>query len=191
MKKLIIASAFLFCTLFSFRVKAQDAYIGEIRMFAGNFAPQGWAKCEGQLLPIAQFQALFSLLGTTYGGNGQNNFALPDLRGRVPMGVGTGPGLPQYVLGQTGGTVNNTLTTDNLPPHQHAILAEVAAGTTASPTNAYLANTGAVDREFATTSSTTMGSTGPVGNGVPVNNMQPYTTLTFIICLQGIYPTQQ
>lgn len=189
MKKFMLAGMLLFCMVYSSKMYAQP-YLGEIKMFAGNFAPQGWAICAGQLLPINQNQALFAILGTTYGGNGQTNFALPDLRGRVPVGTGTGPGLSAYGLGQIGGTESNTLLTSNLPPHSHSILAEVTAGTTASPANAYMANTGAVDREYAATFSTTMGNTGLTGGAIPVNNVQPYVTINFIIALQGIFPTQ-
>lgn len=190
MKKIIVAVSLLFCTLFGFRAQAQTPYIGEIKMFAGNFAPQGWAICSGQLLSIAQNTALFSILGTTYGGNGQTTFALPDLRGRVPVGMGQGPGLSSYMLGQAAGSETITLLTSNLPAHSHPVLAEVTPGTTASPANAYLANTGAVDREFAATNSITMGNTGSVGNNIPVDNIQPYVTINFIIALQGIYPSQ-
>lgn len=190
MKKIFLVAAVLCCTLFSSRLLAQP-FIGEIKMFAGNYAPQGWAFCNGQLLPINQNQALFAILGTTYGGNGQTNFALPDLRGRVPVHFGSGPGLQPYTLGQTGGSEYITLLTSNLPPHSHPILAETAAGTTASPVNAYMANTGAVDREYAATFNTTMGSTGSTGGALPVPIVQPYTTVNFIIALQGVFPPQQ
>lgn len=190
MKKKLLFAALFFCSFVASKVHAQTPYIGEIKMVAFNFAPNGWAKCEGQLLPISQNQALFALLGTTYGGNGTTNFALPDLRGRVPVGTGQGPGLTPRAIGETGGSENNTLVTSNLPPHNHAILAETGLGTTSVPTGAFLANTGSVDREYATTNNTTMGSTGVTGSAAPVNNMQPYLSVTYIIALQGIFPTQ-
>ena len=171
-------------------LKAQDPYLGEIRMFAGNFAPQGWAKCEGQLLAISQNQALYAIIGTTYGGNGITNFALPDLRGRVAMHTGTGPGLSQHVLGEMSGTENNSLTVANLPAHTHTLNGNSNAGTSSDPTGNYPAHTGAIDKEYATTSNTTMGVTQPAGNNIPVNNMQPYNCVTFIIATQGIFPTQ-
>jgi microcystin-dependent protein len=111
-----------------------NPFIGEIRMFGGNFAPRQWALCDGQLLSIAQYQALFSLLGTTYGGNGVSTFALPNLQGRLALGYGQGPGLSNYALGQTGGSETVTLTTSTMPGHNHSLLATTNAGDQTDPT---------------------------------------------------------
>ncbi|SFW77299.1 Microcystin-dependent protein [Sinomicrobium oceani] len=169
-----------------------DEFIGVIKLFAGNFPPKDWAFCNGQLLSIASNSALFSILGTTYGGDGITTFALPDLRGRVPVhnGDSQGPGLQYVDLGEAGGTNTNTLLTSNIPPHNHAIRANNQAGNSADPSNNYPANTGAVDKEYSDTANTTMNiqMTGLTGGGIPVNNMQPYLGLNYIICLYGIYP---
>jgi microcystin-dependent protein len=164
---------------------AQDPFIGEIRIFAGNFAPKGWAFCNGQLLPISPNQALFSLLGNIYGGNGTTTFALPDLRGKISVGMSN-----TYILGQQGGSSTVPLTLNNLPTHSHSIPASTAAGTTSVPTNAVFANTGANDKEYTTASNTTMNATGNTGGNIPINTMQPYTTVSYIIALQGIYPSR-
>ncbi|MFV0566642.1 MAG: phage tail protein [Flavobacteriaceae bacterium] len=179
--------------LFSNLSFSQDPYIGEIRMFAGNFAPNGWALCNGQLLSINQNQALFSLLGTTYGGNGQTTFALPDLQGRVPVHAGSGPGLTTRVLGEKSGTETNTLSINQMPSHSHTVNAVVEDGTQAVPTNNLPAGTKALDKEYSNAAAnTTMKSNmiSNTGGGQPVNNMQPYQTVNFIIALQGIYPSR-
>ncbi|WP_340075262.1 phage tail protein [Leptobacterium sp. I13] len=175
----------------TFNVSAQDQYIGEIRMFAGNFAPRNWAFCDGRLLPISQYQALYSLLGNTYGGDGRTTFALPDLRGRAPMAPGRGPGLSNRILGEKGGTETNTLSTLQMPPHSHNVNAVSSDGSESVPTNNLLAGSGALDREYSnanpdTTMKSNMISTS--GGGQPVNNMQPYSVVNFIIALDGIYP---
>jgi len=166
-------------------------YIGEIRLFAGSFAPSGWALCNGQLLSINQNMALFSLLGTTYGGDGQTNFALPNLQGRVPIHASN-----EFVIGQTGGEVAHTITLNELPEHTHAATAtrqgSKQEGTSndpnghypaASPTNAYGTTSG-------TNMATTTLNTSTTGNGIPVNNMQPYLVVSYIIALQGVYPSR-
>jgi len=168
-----------------------DPFVAEIRLFPGNFAPKGWALCNGQLLPISQNTALFSLLGTTYGGNGQSNFALPNLQGRAPMHPRQGPGLSLHDLGEAGGAETVALAVAEIPPHSHnATLAGAATpATTADPQN----------NLPATTAENTYGSRGTpvdmaasslssVGGSQPHNNMQPYLTLNFIIALQGVYP---
>jgi microcystin-dependent protein len=168
-------------------------YIAAILLFAGNFAPRGWAFCQGQILSIAQNTALFSLLGTTYGGNGQTTFALPDLRGRVPIHPGAGPGLPNYTLGEMAGSPSTTLLITNLPAHNHTLTAFSEAGDTAAPAGALLANTGALDKEYKTTgSAVTMGPTaiGVTGGSQPFNIMQPYLALNYIIALEGIFPSR-
>ncbi len=195
MKK-IITLFVLTLTLCSFNISnAQEPYLGEIRMFAGNFAPSGWAKCEGQLLPIAQNTALFSIFGTTYGGNGITSFALPDLRGRGPVhgGFSQGPGLPQVNLGQKGGAAEFTISSANMPSHSHQVTAVAADGTSASPNNNYLAQTKTLDPEYATGGApTTMNSAmiGNTGGGQSISHRSPYTGVTFIIALVGIYPSQ-
>jgi microcystin-dependent protein len=182
-----------------------DPYVGEIRMVGFNFAPQRWALCNGQVLSISQNQALFALLGTTYGGNGIQTFALPNLQGRVPLHAGSGAGLPVYDLGQQGGSANVTILTSNLPQHTHAVTPPVsnANGTTSSPGNAYPAVsattiTGGERGETAATmsyaSSAVSGQnaasyqTGAAGNGQPLSTEPPYLAVYFIIALQGIFP---
>jgi microcystin-dependent protein len=163
-----------------------EPFLGSIIIFGGNFAPRGWAFCAGQLLPINQNTALFSLLGTTYGGNGQTTFALPDLRGRAPIGFGQGPGLSNYDLGQQGGVENVTLTIPELAAHTHTQPASTAEETTNRPSNAFPAKGGV----YAGTSDTTMGAGGATGGGQPHENRQPYTAMNYIIALQGIFPSR-
>ncbi len=170
-----------------------DAFIASIILFGGNFAPAGWAFCSGQILSIAQNTALFSLLGTTYGGNGVTTFALPDLRGRVPIHAGQGPGLADYFLGQVSGTGTVTLLTGNLPTHTHPLIATPEPGTTSNPTGAYLSNTGALDKEYNTSGTfvaMNAGAVGPAGGNLPIDKMQPYLAVSYIICLQGIFPSR-
>ena len=162
-----------------------DPILGEIKMFAGNFAPKGWMLCNGQLLSIAQNTALFSILGTTYGGDGRTTFALPDLRGRAPLGTGAGPGLSQVTLGERGGVDSMTLTQANLPPHSHALA--VSHGDVDAKVAGYLAHG---------IWSTTGGEAAPAdtiaatGGGQPFDNRQPYLGVNFIIAVQGIYPSR-
>ncbi|KAB7731172.1 phage tail protein [Rudanella paleaurantiibacter] len=171
-----------------------EGYIAQIIMFAGNFAPRSWAFCNGQILSIAQNTALFSLLGTTYGGNGQTTFALPDLRGRVPVGTGQGPGLPAVNLGQMAGTPTHTLISTEMPAHNHSLNASSQTGNTAAPANAFLAATGSLDPEYRSTldSAVPLGtnSMSVVGGSQPHNNMQPYLGINFIICMEGIFPAR-
>jgi microcystin-dependent protein len=165
-----------------------DPFLGEIRMFGGNFAPQGWATCDGQILPIAQNTALFSLLGTTYGGNGQSTFALPDLRGRLPVHIGGG-----LTIGQAGGSETVILTTTNLPAHTHVANAASAA-TTLSPAGQYwAADPGANVAPYAAApDGRVMSGTaiGAQGGNQPHANLQPFLAVTFIIALEGIYPSR-
>jgi microcystin-dependent protein len=169
-------------------------YIGEIRMFAGNFAPRNWAFCNGQLLAISQNTALFSILGTTYGGNGTTNFALPNLQGRVPMHWGNGPGLSPYVLGQQGGTENVTLQQSQMPAHTHTVNAVASGGNQAGPGNNLPAieSTGTSLDYSNAGQNTTMSPAmiNPAGNSFPVPIVQPYQTVSFIIALQGIFPSR-
>ena len=159
-------------------------FIGEIRMVSFTYAPRGWALCNGQILPINQNQALFSLLGTTFGGNGQTTFALPNLQGRVPTHVGNG-----MVLGQFAGEENHTVTSSELPAHGHAAGAAGTA-TTADPTSAVWAGGG--NQAYVPQPNATMDPSlvSSVGGGQPHPNMQPYLTLNFVIALQGIFPSR-
>ena len=166
-----------------------EPFIGQIMMFAGNFAPRGWALCNGQLLPIASNTALFSILGTTYGGDGQTTFALPDLRGRVPMHMGQGPGLSPRKLGERGGRETDTLTVNNLPSHNHAMNAANADAKSASPAGNLLGN--AQTQVYASGSAGAQMSTQSVSNtgeNQPFSIMQPFECINFVIALQGIFP---
>lgn len=172
--------------------------IAVITMFAANFAPNGWAICSGQLLAINQNTALFSILGTTFGGNGQTNFALPDMRGRSPIGSGQGPGLSSRNIGQLVGSTSVTLTAANLPAHTHTGTVSVAA-TSANATSdeadgMIFAGSGPSRYAQANLATTTMGGTtvtlNPSGNSQPVDIRQPYLAVTFIIALQGIFPSR-
>lgn len=171
-----------------------EQYLCEIRLFAGNFAPKGWAFCNGQLLPLSQYQAVFSILGTTYGGDGRTTFALPDLRGRVPIHAGSsrGPGVQEVRLGESGGSNTNTLLVSNLPAHNHSVNASDKLGTTGNPSTNFPANSGGNDKEYSDSANSTMNHqmTGQTGNNVPITNMQPYLGLNYIISLQGIFPNQ-
>ena len=170
-----------------------DPYIGEIRMFGGNFAPRGWALCNGAVLSIAQNDALYALLGTTYGGDGVNTFALPDLRGRLPLHQGQGPGLQPYVIGQTGGAESVTLTGNQLPQHTHTLSASNAPATTSSPQGGFLAQTTNVDMYVSDVGDTPMhpsSISSVAGGSQPHDNMGPYLVVTFIIALEGIFPSQ-
>jgi microcystin-dependent protein len=174
------------------QVAGTDAYLGEIMMFAGNFAPTGWAYCDGSLLLISSNEALFSLLGTNYGGDGVTHFALPDFRGRVPVGYGSGPGLSSYAVGQSGGEEKHTLQTGEMPSHNHAAYADVSDGTSATPSN----NLPAVNSEgiehYGSTQNGSMNANaiGATGGSQPHNNIQPYLTVSFCIATAGIYPSR-
>jgi microcystin-dependent protein len=162
-----------------------DPYIGEIRLFAGNFAPQGWAMCDGSVLPISQYEPLYNLIGTTYGGDGQSTFALPDLRGRLPVHQGNG-----YVMGQQFGVEEVTLTTQQIPSHSHAAAA-VGTASSPSPANAIWAT--APVSQYSTVAPTTALNAQVIsatGGSQPHDNLQPYVGLVFIISLFGIFPSQ-
>lgn len=170
-----------------------DSFVGEIRMFAGNFAPRGWAFCNGYLMPISQNTALFSLLGTNYGGDGKSTFALPNLQGRALLHPGQGPGLSTYTLGETGGQTSVSLNEAELPSHSHQAAATSAKGGQSTPQGGVWA---AARRGRPPFYADPTGGTvvmdehalGTAGGGQPHNNMQPYLCLSFIICLQGIFP---
>ncbi len=170
-----------------------DPFVAEIRIFPFNFAPRGWAFCDGQLLPLSQNTALFSLLGTTYGGNGKSNFALPNLQGRAPMHPGQGPGLSLHDLGETGGSETVTLLESEIPSHSHTAGAQnVPLGGVAAPGSNTTLNRPASGNLFKSGSAplTPMASQtlAPSGGDQPHNNMMPYLTLNFCIALQGVFP---
>ena len=161
-------------------------YVGEIRMFAGNFAPAGWMFCEGQLLPISENETLFQLIGTTYGGDGESTFALPDLRGRLPLHVGSG-----FQLAQTGGVEEVTLTAQQIPTHTHAMAASTATGTQNAPSNNVTASSSSVTVYTGDVTDTDMApsAVSSTGGSQPHTNFQPYLCVDFIISLFGIFPS--
>jgi len=177
-----------------------EPFIGEIKTVGFNFAPVGWALCNGQTLAISQYTALFSLLGTTYGGDGRTNFQLPDLQGRVPLNVGNGAGLPQYAWGQKGGNATATLATANLPAHTHLVNVSTNNADQTSPSGAILAvtNNGAgrtaslYPTYTKTAANATLANTAiqPAGSGTPFNIEPPYLALYFIIALVGVFPSR-
>jgi microcystin-dependent protein len=162
-------------------------YVGEIRIFAGNFAPAGWMFCEGQLLPISENETLFNLIGTTYGGDGQSTFGLPDMRGRLPVHMGNG-----FTLAETGGVEQVTLTVSQIPAHSHAFLATTSFGSQSGATGNVLAQNQAIKMydSSAPASAMAAGTTGSTGGSQPHSNFQPYLCLDFIISLFGIFPSQ-
>ena len=162
-----------------------EPFLSEIRIMSFVFAPKGWATCDGQFLPINQNQALFSLLGTTYGGNGQTTFALPDLRGRVPIHMGSG-----HTLGERAGEQAHTLSISELPTHTHVVSASSAAGTTANPSNNVLSLASNVYQTATQLTSLSPTAVPNVGGSQAHLNMQPFLTLSFCIALQGIFPSQ-
>ena len=167
-----------------------EPFLGEIYIVPYTFAPRGYAFCQGQILPIAQNTALFSLLGTTYGGNGQTTFALPDLRGRMPVGVGQGPGLSNIDLGQVSGTETATLTKDQMPAHGHPASATQAAGTSTRPSGKVPAAGAAVYGNAGDGSTLNQAFIQNTGGGQPFNLRNPYLGLNYIIALEGIYPSR-
>ncbi|MBS1794013.1 MAG: phage tail protein [Acidobacteria bacterium] len=167
-------------------------YVGEIRMFAGNFAPAGWMFCEGQLIPISEYETLFNLIGTTYGGDGQSTFALPDLRGRVPIHQGTGPGLPTYIIGEAAGVEQVTLTVQQIPAHSHPAGCSSNPGNNSSPLNAVpAANTTALVyvNVAAPLQPMNAASIQSTGGNQPHENLQPYLCVDFIISMFGVFPS--
>ncbi|GAB0156882.1 tail fiber protein [Chryseobacterium sp. Alg-005] len=194
MKKIFLASILLICSIFApaLHAQASEPFLGQIAFVPYNKAPNGWADCNGQILSIAQNQALFSLLGTTYGGNGVTTFALPDMRGRVLISQGQGPGLSPYIIGEIGGSENVTLTTQQMPAHTHGVSAVTTEGNQNSPTNNLPADTKGLDKEYSdAAANTTMKNTmiSPTGGSQPHENRPPFVTLRCIIALQGIFPS--
>lgn len=168
-------------------------YIGEIRMFAGNFPPLGWLFCDGSLQPISEYETLFQLIGTTYGGDGQTTFALPNLAGRVPVHMGTAPSGTTYQIGEMAGTESVTITSSSMPSHNHAFVADAALANVAGPANNYLGqpNQALIFRPDTPPSVTfNPSSIAPTGGSQPHNNMQPFLCISFIISLYGIFPSQ-
>ncbi len=169
-----------------------DQFVAEIRIFPFNFAPRGWAWCNGQLLPLSQNTALFSLLGTTYGGNGVSNFALPNMQGNAPMHQGQGPGLSLHDLGEQGGSETVTLLQTEMPAHSHNLMANTTTSTKSIPTGNSFAKGSSMTPYLAPASAPTTAmafqAIAPAGGSLPHNNMMPYLALYFNIALQGIFP---
>lgn len=171
-----------------------DPFVAEIRIFPFNFAPKGWAFCDGQILPLSQNTALFALLGTTYGGDGKSNFALPNMQGNAPMHPGQGPGLSLHDLGETGGSDTVTLLESEIPSHFHAVNClggSRVSGQVGAPAGALLAKTGGTPANaYGPTGSQMLNDrvVSPQGGDQPHDNMQPYLTLNFCIALQGVFP---
>lgn len=169
-----------------------EPLLGSIMLFAGTFAPRGWAFCDGQLLPISQNQALFSIIGTVYGGDGRTTFALPDLRGRAPIGPRQGPGLTNRPLGSRSGNESTTLTVGNLPSHTHTLNASSAPGTSSTPNG----GVPAVNRDgilhYGSTADATLssGAISPTGSNQPIDNMPPVLALNYCIAIQGVFPSR-
>lgn len=194
MKNFILVCILLVSSAFTSALKAQsEPFLGQIAFVPYNRAPNGWADCNGQLLPIAQNTALFALIGTTYGGNGTTNFALPDMRGRVLVSQGQGPTISQnYLIGEMGGSESVTLTQQQMPAHSHTINAVTAEGNQNTPTGNLPADTKLLDKEYSdANANTTMKATmvNPTGGTQPHENRQPYVTMRCIIALQGIFPS--
>jgi microcystin-dependent protein len=168
-------------------------YVGEIRMFGGSFAPAGWALCQGQAMPISQNETLFNLIGTTYGGDGQNTFDLPNLAGRAPVHAGQGPGISQnYQIGESGGVESVTLTTQQIPSHNHAVVVSQDLGNQTDVGNQTYAQNTQINMYTQDTASKFFfaGELQPAGGSQPHENMQPFLVITFIISLFGIFPSQ-
>jgi microcystin-dependent protein len=169
-----------------------DPFVAEIRIYPFNFAPKGWAFCDGQILPLSQNTALFSLLGTTYGGDGKSNFALPNMQGNAPMHPGQGPGLSLHDLGETGGSDTVTLLESEIPSHSHALMADATPANLAAPSTSTAFARSAPGTAYKNTTTSLTQFSGdaiaPAGGDQPHNNLMPYLTLNFCIALQGVFP---
>lgn len=182
----------LLCLLFTFNVFAQNPYIGEIKIFGGNFAPRGFAFCNGQLLQISQYTALFSIIGTTYGGDGRTTFGLPDLRGRSPRGVGRGPGLPNTSWGEKKGLEYIIMTIATMPNHKHYVKTASASYVLAPNLLAKRSKKSSdpIALKLLTTPLSSNYSTEPLGGNQQINNRQPFLTVNYIIALSGVFPSR-
>ena len=170
-----------------------EPFVGEIRIFGGNFAPAGWAMCQGQSMPISENETLFNLIGTTYGGDGQETFNLPDLQGRCPVHAGQGPGISQsYQIAEQVGVESVTLSTNQIPIHTHPMIASQAIGNVTQPTGNIMAQNNTISNyiEDVTDANFNANAVGPTGGNQPHENMMPFLVLTFIISLFGVFPTQ-
>jgi microcystin-dependent protein len=169
-----------------------EPFLGEIRVFALNFEPRGWAACDGRIMPINVNTALFSILGTTFGGDGRTTFGLPDLRGKIPLGAGTGPGLTARELGASGGTETVTLSANQLPSHNHAAKCNSGNGNQYGPANHYWAQDAGGAKEYGATGTGQMSAAAiaPAGGSQPHGNLQPYTVVNYCIALTGIFPSR-
>ena len=167
-----------------------ESYIGQLMLVGFQYAPRGWLSCDGKLLSISQFSTLFSLLGTTYGGDGRTTFALPDLRGRVPLSFGSSPGTSFYAQGQVGGVEKVTLSQAQMPPHTHSVGASSDDATKKSPAGALPATTGSSTYTTGSPSATMGNMIGAAGAGQPHDNLQPYLVLNWVICYMGIFPSR-
>lgn len=170
-----------------------DPFVAEIRIFPFNFAPQGWASCDGQLMPISQNTALFSLLGTTYGGDGKSTFALPNLQGSAPLNHGQGPGLTERVLGEASGSETVTLLQSEIPVHTHSLradTADLADTSTPNPNASFALSSGGTLYQASSNDHLAVSALSVAGGSLPHNNMQPYLTFNFCIALQGVFPAR-
>jgi microcystin-dependent protein len=169
-----------------------NPYVGEIRMFAGNFAPAGWALCDGRPMPISEHEVLFQLIGTTYGGDGQETFDLPNLQSRLPVHMGQGPGLQSYQLGEQAGVESVTLNTNQIPSHNHAFVASTAGGTANTPSGNVVASPAVTKLYRLTAPSDALPANlvQPTGGSQPHDNLMPYIAITYIISLFGLFPSQ-
>ncbi|MCI4590585.1 tail fiber protein [Sphingobium sp. BYY-5] len=173
--------------------QGSEPFLGQLTLFPYTFCPRGWTEANGQLLPIAQNTALFSLIGTTYGGNGQTTFALPDLRGRAPIHVGTGPGLSSYTLGQVGGAEQTTITVNNMPPHNHSISATNMQANKGGPGGKLLAADSSLNKYSDTPAPNVAMNpqmVGTSGGGQPISIRDPYLAMRWCIALEGIFPSR-
>lgn len=194
MKKLIILFIISFIpSTNSLKAQGDTPYVGQIAYVAFNFTPQGWAECNGQLLPISENEVLFALIGTTYGGDGQTTFALPDTRGRIILGNGQGPGLSNYTIGEKGGSESVNLNINQMPSHSHSVNAVLAEGDDSSATGNVPANTKTLDKEYSSASKDTSMNAlmiSPTGGNQPHENRPPSIALKCIISLYGIFPSR-
>jgi microcystin-dependent protein len=174
-----------------------DPFLGEIMLVPYSFAPAGWAFCQGQILPISQNAALFSLLGAYYGGNGTSNFALPNLQGNIPIGQGAGPGLPEYSMGETGGVQSVSLLTSEMPIHSHVHYGDGTVASSANPVGMTFGDLSRTEKSYyvappaqGSTALMNPGVLQPAGGNQPHNNMQPYLVMNYVIALRGVFPTR-